>query len=114
MLHCQFTGFIWSKIVKEFDINYVFPKKGVDFLLMEVLLQGEGRNRRGLWRCILLAVFWTIWMERNNRIFEGKEESKELIWEKVKYLASLWASGLETFKWLSVSYILYNWQAIVL
>ncbi|KAM7469612.1 hypothetical protein LguiA_007795 [Lonicera macranthoides] len=34
-----------------------------------------------------------IWIERNNRIFEGKEEEKEWLWEGIRFVASLWASN---------------------
>lgn len=60
-----------------------------------------------LWQCMVLALLWTIWMERNSRIFE--ERSMELIgiFEKAKYLASLWASTDTAFKDFPFSLIIY-------
>ena len=67
-----------------------------------------------LWRCIKVAVMWMIWIERNNRIFEGKEEEKEWLWERIRFVAPLWASNSKPFKHYGVEYIKLNWKAIIL
>ena len=46
---------------------------------------------------------------KKQHTFEVKEESQELIWERVKYLASLWAFVLEAFEGHPISYIVRNW-----
>lgn len=43
-----------------------------------------------LWRAAILAVFWGIWLERNNIIFYDKGEEESVLWDKIKYWVSLW------------------------
>jgi len=47
-----------------------------------------------------MAVMWMIWIERHNRIFEGKQKEKEWLWlwERIRFVASLWISNSKVFK----------------
>ena len=51
---------------------------------------------------------WSIWMERNARIFMGKEMKPRDIFERAKYLASLWASTDRSFNGFPMSLIVNN------
>lgn len=43
-----------------------------------------------LGQCAILAIFRVMWMERNRRIFEeARDEDMDLIWDKVRYWASV-------------------------
>jgi hypothetical protein len=46
-------------------------------------------NRKGL-RTLLILVNWTIWRERNARIFDHKFLSSQQIVASVKYEATTW------------------------
>ena len=59
---------------------------------------GSNNLSKVMWKCIVLSFLWVIWIERNNRIFEDKVMSSEDLFEKAKYLASLWACSDKTFK----------------
>lgn len=61
-------------------------------------LEGDQQKGKALWRCIVLAVAWNNWKERNDRIFEDKETPREEIWERTTFLASLWASTSKFFR----------------
>ncbi|KAM7525383.1 hypothetical protein LguiA_015285 [Lonicera macranthoides] len=64
---------------------------------MDINIDGDIPKSRALWRCIKVAVMWMIWIERNNRFFEGNEEEKEWLWERIRFVASLWASNSKSF-----------------
>lgn len=45
------------------------------------------------------AIFGVIWMERNRRVFEdGRVEELGSSWERVRFLASLWAEVFSEFR----------------
>ncbi|KAM7473769.1 hypothetical protein LguiB_021012 [Lonicera macranthoides] len=114
LLHCPYSYFIWAKAWAEFNLCWVLPKSGAELLPMDINIDGDIPKIRTLWRCIKVAVMWMIWIERNNRIFEGKEEQREWLWERIRFVASLWASNSKSFKHCGVEYIKLNWKAIIL
>jgi hypothetical protein len=52
-------------------------------------VEGSNHLRKGLASLVLLTV-WTIWQERNDRIFRRKLSPTFIILDKIKYEARLW------------------------
>ena len=52
-------------------------------------------------------------MERNARIFMDKEMKPQDIFEKAKYVASIWASTDKYFKGFQLSLIVNNWKDVL-
>ena len=50
---------------------------------------GSGKRRKQLWNAAVIALCWSIWLERNNRIFDNVEDFVESIWERVKFWVAL-------------------------
>lgn len=61
-------------------------------LVGETLLgwQGSfvGKKVKKAWWAALLCLFWTIWMERNSRMFENKEQSVQAF--KFSFICNVW------------------------
>lgn len=54
---------------------------------------GGRKNVMVLGGCAVLETFWVVWMEWNRRIFERATcEDVNHLWNRLRYLASLWAS----------------------
>lgn len=65
-----------------------------------------------LWgRCVVLAVFWVVLMERNKRIFA--DASCQELDQQLSVTVCFWASAFSTFRDYSFQVILYNWNAAV-
>jgi len=67
--------------------------------LKDVLVAWRRRKQKllalGVWNLIPLAIWWSVWKERNRRIFEGKDLS--LLDFKMYFLRVLytWSQALE-------------------
>ncbi|KAK6122032.1 hypothetical protein DH2020_044225 [Rehmannia glutinosa] len=67
-------GVLWSKVLIELGLVWVTPQSGSD-LFMTDLGGFWGSKGRTLWRVIVPIVCWSVWLERNYRIFSDIEES---------------------------------------
>ena len=50
-----------------------------------------------------------VWQERNNRIFEDKGRTEEMVWDLIQFYSSLWASCTEAFRGVPLSILQLNW-----
>uniref|UniRef100_A0A803RBE5 Uncharacterized protein n=1 Tax=Cannabis sativa TaxID=3483 RepID=A0A803RBE5_CANSA len=55
---------------------------------------------------------WVIWLERNNRIFEGIEASVEDLWEKVRFWTAVWVYKTKSFEQFSFLDLSSNWRLL--
>ncbi|RVW89967.1 hypothetical protein CK203_036572 [Vitis vinifera] len=52
-----------------------------------------------------------VWQERNNRIFEDKGRTEEMLWDLIRFYSSLWTSCTEAFRGVPLSVLQLNWIA---
>ncbi|KAL8550873.1 hypothetical protein ACS0TY_000083 [Phlomoides rotata] len=88
---------------------YWVPPLGISDLLQIDVGRPLSKRCKILWRIIVPAVMWSIWLERNMRIFNDCQESMEEVWGRIKYRASLWASSHKLFKSYSLSDLVRSW-----
>ena len=98
----------------EFDLIAVLPSSWHDFLAIEWCFKGNKKKAKLLWRCCCMAAAWSVWQERNARIFENRFLEAQEVWSKIKSLASLWAFSSRIFGSLSVTEISRNWGAALM
>lgn len=60
-------------------------------------------NRKLAWTTVPAVVWWTIWKEKNARIFEGKTEEIKDIFQKAKWRLCVWLCSNKEFKDLKAS-----------
>ena len=80
LLHCETASALWSFILQAFRINWVMPAKVIDLLFG--WYNWFGKHSSGVWNLVPLCLMWTLWQERNRRIFEGLEKSTSQIKEQ--------------------------------
>ena len=108
-LHCIFSFRIWCKILAEFGLQWVIPRSTKDLLCLG---QGPCLNKKGkvLWKVASTATFWAIWLERNNRIFEEREESFDYIWDRIRLWVGIWLHDYKDFKRIPFSLLVRDWN----
>ena len=60
---------------------------------------------------IPFAIFWSIWNERNERIFRGSSSSVIDLIDNVAFRIAKWASIRKEFTNIYLNDIIYNWEA---
>lgn len=90
VIHCLFAIEVWNMLIREIGLAWVFL---YDFLVlfMALKISGVSRKVRILWDLLCLAT-WCIWLERNQRVFEGCVEPAFNVYKKAKDLVCF--SGL--------------------
>ncbi|KAK6142991.1 hypothetical protein DH2020_023339 [Rehmannia glutinosa] len=81
-LHCSYVRNLWSKTLTEFGFLWVTPRSASDLFMMDL---GRYLGSKGaiLWRAVIPIVCWSVWLERNNRIFNDSEESVLECWDMI-------------------------------
>ncbi len=75
LLHCNLASHLWRFILRFFGIQWVLAEKVVDSLFR--WRNWFGKHMSGVWNLVPLCLMWTIWKERNSRIFEDKASSMD-------------------------------------
>ncbi|RVW99804.1 putative ribonuclease H protein [Vitis vinifera] len=111
-LHCPVTIGLWHKLFNLAGLAWVPPRGIVD--MMVIAFKGLGNSLRGktLWQIACLTLLWMVWQERNNRIFEDKGRTEEMLWDLLLFYSSLWASCTAAFSGVPLSVLQLNWAAV--
>ena len=82
--------------------------------MMVIAFKGLGNSLRGkiLWQIACLTLLWLVWQERNNRIFEDKGRTEEMLWDLLLFYSSLWATYTVAFSGVPLSALQLNWTAV--
>lgn len=72
---------------------------------MNISFYGFGWFVRGktLWMCLSQAVLWVIWLQRHSQLSKEKYSSREVVWDRIIFLASF-GLGYQSFLWHSFGY----------
>ena len=54
-----------------------------------------GKYHFKIWNLVPASLFWTIWQERNNRIFESVEHTNLQLYESFSNMLYDWATALD-------------------
>ena len=83
-LQCSIAQRVWMYILQKFNVSWVLPQD-VNHLIEGDFMVGRDKRTKLLWSLVLHVGFWTLWKERNQRIFEEKTGSLDNIIESVYY-----------------------------
>ena len=88
LLHCPVARLLWDLLLAIFGVYWVCPKS-VSETLISWCGTCVGKRLKKAWMTAPLTLFWTIWCERNNIVFENREFSAQRM--KALFLCNYWS-----------------------
>jgi hypothetical protein len=74
-LHWEVARALWNAIFSRFNLSWVMLLRVVD--LFACWWTGGRLRSAVVWKMVPPCIFWCLWSERNDRIFEDKERTIE-------------------------------------
>ncbi|RVX22606.1 hypothetical protein CK203_012544 [Vitis vinifera] len=102
----------WHKLFNLAGLVWVPPRSFENMLVIAFKGLGNSLRSKTLWQIAYLTLIWLVWQERNNRIFEDKGRTEEMLWDLIWFYSSLWASCTEAFRGVPLSVLQLNWIAV--
>lgn len=88
-LHCRIATDLWNMFICMLEVDWTMPKT-----TFEVLTQWQGIGKRGSkedwWKYVPACIWWSLWKERNERCFEGRTSSSQMIKMRCLSLLFFW------------------------
>ncbi|CAL5435347.1 unnamed protein product [Camellia sinensis] len=89
LLHCNFAWKVWAEIISWWGSQWVSPSS-----LQDLLLWWYGQKFKNLgkliWEVIPLAVVWSLWIARNNMVFNSIVPVWGNIVDSIKIKVATW------------------------
>jgi hypothetical protein len=89
LIHCTLASNLWHLILRSFGVLWVFPSNIADLLFG--WFNCFSKLKSAVWNLVPLCLMWTVWHERNSRIFEDVEHSNSKLAEIFFGLLFDWA-----------------------
>ncbi|GAU32175.1 hypothetical protein TSUD_68460 [Trifolium subterraneum] len=88
-ISCSTFGSLWMLVRSWLGVSLADPLDLTGHFSQFTFSSGSARARRSFLQLIWLLCVWTIWKERNNRLFRNSEQSVSQLMDQVK-LHSYW------------------------
>ena len=83
------------------------------FLLTSFAGFGRREEAKSLWHCAIYATIWSIWLEWDSYTFNDRFSNKQVLWDRIRCLASIWCKAHDLFSGISLSDMLRDWKAML-
>lgn len=83
LLHCPYSKEVQDAVLNEIGVTQVFPRSIREFFGGWHLRRALLKIRKAL-SLVLPTVWWSIWLQRNQRVFENNAEPAYNVYRKVK------------------------------
>ncbi|XP_058185686.1 uncharacterized protein LOC131302911 [Rhododendron vialii] len=96
-LHCHFSWDVWSQILDWWHVQWVCPAS------LEAHFRWWVDNRfrkleKKLWEATFFATLWSLWLVRNEYVFNNATSRVEVIGEHVKSRVAMWIKAMFDIK----------------
>ena len=75
LIHCAAAQVLWNYVFQAFHIQWVISRSVVDLLFG--WWNWFGRHHSHIWNLVPLCLMWTVWCERNSRMFDDMKKSED-------------------------------------
>jgi hypothetical protein len=86
LIHCEYIIDLWHLVLNIFGASWMMPSNILE-LLHCWKFQGWGHPKEAIWKVISTFLMWSIWREKNWRLFE--ESMSKVLSQKFSILRSL-------------------------
>ena len=112
-LHCPIADFLWNTLFGIFGEFWVCPATLDEFLLTSFAGFGKRKEAKSLWHCPNYATVWSIWLKYNSHTFNDRFSDQQVLWDRVRHLASIWCKAHDLSRKISLSDMLRNSKAML-
>ncbi|GKV27536.1 hypothetical protein SLEP1_g36700 [Rubroshorea leprosula] len=99
---CNVAFRLWMKCYKWWGVQYVLDNSCSMLFEQHKWLGGPKLLDRG-WNIIWFAVLWTLWLGRNEKIFQMKETKLDRFFELVQIRSFFWVTNIQGMEGFSLS-----------
>lgn len=80
---CPFTLEVCHSLLLDVDVHWVFPGS-LKAMAEQWNTRDVDREGKVVWRLMLPPIWWSIWLERNNRVFENSLEPSFMVYKRAE------------------------------
>ena len=112
-MQCTYTQNFWTTILNIFGWHLTFPREVKDFLDMTLTYHPFKNAKALLWKNLIMAFFWNMWKERNQRIFAETTQTYTKFFDNVVYQAISWCKLSNIFTSYRCTSLVANWEGLL-
>ncbi|OVA20230.1 Reverse transcriptase zinc-binding domain [Macleaya cordata] len=112
MIHCPIASEVWNIFFDGFGVRWAMHKD-VSQLFQERLNKSFSKEGNHLWRLLPYAVTWTLWNERNQRIFEDSERNIHQLILDIKASLFFWSTSSKNMNGKHFQELVSKWEILV-
>ena len=92
---------------------WVCPATLNHFLLTSFAGFERKKKAKSLWQSAIYATIWSSWLERNSHTFNDRFSNKQVLWNRVRHLTSIWRKVHDFFREIYLSDMLRDWKDVL-
>jgi len=90
LFRCAVFGSVWHRVYQWLGISFISPDSVLDHLHQFGHMAGLPCYTHSFFKVIWHVCVWTVWKEKNNKIFKDKVEDLAQLLDKVKFVSFSW------------------------
>ncbi|XP_026437105.1 uncharacterized protein LOC113335200 [Papaver somniferum] len=112
-LHCPFIWKIWEHFLQQLGFAWMHPTTIIDFL-WKWKLKISTKPLVFLRYCLPFALWWVVWLERNDIQIAKKQGRKTLnsLIIDIKLLLLSWSVNVDSFKNMKLDDFVFDWKIL--